>query len=414
MPARSCRKSSAKPCRERSRNIRLLWFLPAIPAAVSRMKTPPSLLPDPATLASRLAAALYGDGAAGRLVTILERKLPRMMSTFPNEIVTCRLPDGRTQRVFAKYEAGHSHNSFGHRGNVRYEAEVYCRVLKALPGFRPRFLGMHGDALTGDTSLFLEYAYRSVRVSDISVKQTIRQPRAITQAARWLAQFHVWHESRAGDPALAFLKRYDADYYRGWAKRTFEFAHPLRQDLPWLAELRARGDSWFAPLLVTAPTVIHGEFYAKTVLLRGENLFMVDWESTAIAAGEIDLAALTEGKGWPADIVRRCEREYCRVRWPKGTPAQFQQTLDAARIYLHFRWLGERPDWTLREKSFWRYGALRAAAERLGLLSGDRNARGGAVGGRGPGLIRSAAQRSGRGGRLCARDNNRRKSPRPR
>jgi len=80
------------------------------------------------------------------------------------------------------------------------------------------------------------------------------------------------------------------------------------------------------------------------------------------------LAALTEGKHWPVEIVRQCVREYLRSRWPDGAPAGFARTLDAARIYLHFRWLGERPDWTVREKSFWRYDHLRAAAERLGLL----------------------------------------------
>jgi hypothetical protein len=63
-----------------------------------------------------------------------------------------------------------------------------------------------------------------------------------------------------------------------------------------------------------------------------------------------------------------CEEAYQRARWPEGVPAGFERTLDAARIYLHFRWLGERPDWTIREKTLWRYEHLRAVAERLGLL----------------------------------------------
>ena len=120
----------------------------------------------------------------------------------------------------------------------------------------------------------------------------------------------------------------------------------------------------------TADEVLAGlrEFYAKTVLVRKQSVFMVDWESAAIAAGEIDLAALTEGKHWPAAIVRKCERAYVRARWPEGAPASFRRTLDAAKIYLHFRWLGERPDWTVREKSLSRYDHLHAAAKRLALL----------------------------------------------
>ena len=132
--------------------------------------------------------------------------------------------------------------------------------------------------------------------------------------------------------------------------------------------MRELDDAWFAPLLATPPTVIHGEFYSKTALLSRKRLFIVDWESAAIAPGEIDLAALTEGTGWPARLVRQCEGAYTSARWPSGPPASFRRTLEAARIYLHFRWLGERPDWTVREESLWRYSHLHAAARRLGQL----------------------------------------------
>src|SRR5437773_12302938 len=109
------------------------------------MKTPLSLLPDLPTLTARLTAALNGDCASGP-VTVLDRKLPRFMSTFPNEIVTCRLPNGRKRRVFIKYTSGQGHNSFGHRGDVAYEAEVYQRLLSTLPEFHPQCLGVHTDS----------------------------------------------------------------------------------------------------------------------------------------------------------------------------------------------------------------------------------------------------------------------------
>jgi len=81
-------------------------------------------------------------------------------------------------------------------------------------------------------------------------------------------------------------KVYDAEYYRGWWRRTFEFAHPLRRRFTWLNKLREAGDEWFKPLLAARPTVIHGEFYAKTILIRNRSLFIVDWESAAIAAAK--------------------------------------------------------------------------------------------------------------------------------
>ncbi|HYT59667.1 MAG TPA: hypothetical protein VEL06_05825 [Haliangiales bacterium] len=331
------------------------------------MKTPLSLLPALPRLADGLMAALVAKDSP-RPVTVLSRKVPRFMYTFPNEVVTCRLPDGHKRRVFIKYQAGRGHQSFGHRGDVRYEAKVYQHLLRSLPGFRPRFLGALTEPAINDTWLMLEFAYGAARVFDLSFHESTAQARALMESARWIGQFHAACEARVQDPALSFLKRYDAEYYRGWARRMAEFSRPLQGRFPWLVGLRKWGDAWFAPLLTAPQTVIHGEFYSKTVLVRKEKLFVVDWESAAVAPGEIDLATLTEGKHWRGRIARQCEREYQRARWPGGVPTGFKRTLAAARIYLHFRWLGERPDWTVREKTIWRYDHLRAAAKQLGLI----------------------------------------------
>ena len=331
------------------------------------LKTPLSLLPDLATLTLRLAAALYRNGTQARPVRVLRRDLPPFMSTFPNEIVTCQLPNGRKRRVFVKYQAGQSHDSYGHRGDLSYETEVYRRLLQPLPEFKPKCLGAHTDPNTGAISLFLEYVYGSVRLSDMVWKRSTRQPRAMAQAAGWIGQFHAAHEKHSNRVSLAFLKRYDPRYYRGWAQRTLEFSRPLHPRFPWLIRL-CKSEEWFAPLLASPPTVIHGEFYAKTVLVRDQSVFMVDWESAAIAAGEIDLAALTEGKHWPEIVVSQCESAYINARWPEGAPSNFEETLDAAKIYLHFRWLGERPDWTVRGKNLSRFDYLHATAQRLGLI----------------------------------------------
>src|SRR6266704_2967590 len=168
------------------------------------MKTPVSLLPDSPTLTLRLTSALERDER--HPVKILRRTLPPFMSTFPNEIVTCRLPDGHKRRIFIKYQAGRSHECYGHRGDVPYEADVY----------------------------------RSVRLSDIVWKRLTRQPRAMSQAASWIGKFHATHKERIDDLSLSFLRKYDAEYYRGWAQRTFDFSRPLHGRLPWLTKL-----SWF-------------------------------------------------------------------------------------------------------------------------------------------------------------------------
>ena len=56
----------------------------------------------------------------------------------------------------------------------------------------------------------------------------------------------------------------------------------------------------------------------------------------------------------------------CKSDWRIGA-AQFHQTLEAARMYLHFRWLGEQPEKAVSEKNLWRYRQLRLAAKTLGL-----------------------------------------------
>ena len=332
------------------------------------MKTPAALLPDLPVLTARLTTALNSSGWSNGPLQVLDRKLPQMMSTFPNETVVCRLSNGRKHRIFVKYEAGKSHDCYGHRGGVRYEAQVYQAILQNYPGFRPRLLGAHTDPQTGETWLILEFLDRCVRVSDISVRQATRQPAAMMQAASWIGRFHAAQENPSANNGLAFLKQYDREYYSGWCRRTAELTRPLHQRFPWLPQLCELEEEWLKILLAAPWTIIHGEFYAKTVMFRDQTIYILDWESTAIAAGEIDLAAMTEGIYWPETMVRDCERHYQRARWPEGPPANFKRTLDASRIYLHFRWLGERPDWATREKTMWRYDQLYAAAKRLGMI----------------------------------------------
>ncbi|HWW02872.1 MAG TPA: phosphotransferase [Candidatus Acidoferrum sp.] len=330
------------------------------------MQTPEALLPDSLTLTARLVAAF--NASRPSLVTVLERKRPRYMSTFPNEIVTCRLPDGSNRRLFCKYEAGRNHSSYGHRGGLAYEAEVYYRILRPLGTVRPGLVAAHTDHSDGGTWLLLEYLDHCTRLKDIRVRRKgISQPVALSLAARWLGQFHTAAQPRLSSESLSFLKRYDAAYYAGWVRRTWELAKPLRPLFPWLAALCKQPHKMFAPLLDVNPTLIHGEFYINNILVRRKNVFPVDWESAAIAAAEIDLAALIEGP-WRPEVVQRSVREYLRNRWPGGPPAEFPSILDAARLYLHFRWLGEREDWTLHEKNRWRFEQLRLVAQRQLLL----------------------------------------------
>jgi aminoglycoside phosphotransferase (APT) family kinase protein len=189
---------------------------------------------------------------------------------------------------------------------------------------------------------------------------------AMSQAARWIGRFHAATEACLSTTSVPVLQVYDGAYYLGWVRRTLQFAGDLHHRFPWLATLCARAEEFAALLIETPPCIIHGEFYPKNVLYRDRSIYPVDWESAAIAVGEIDLVSLTDG--WSTRIVRQCELEYQRARWPYGAPAAFVQRQAAAQLYMHFRWLGDRPEWTTHKNSFWRFEHLRSAGEQLGLI----------------------------------------------
>jgi len=315
-------------------------------------------LPDLHRLETGLTVALAAAGQPHGQVSVLARETPVHTTTFPNEVLTCTLPDGRIAQLFSKYEAGHDHNAFGHRSGVTYEADVYRQVLDRLPLSRLTWYGSFLDRTTDNTWLFVEYAANSVPLHEAT------DPAAMSLAAGWIGSFHAANESRLWDASLAFLNRYDAAYYRGWSRRTVAYAHPLLDQFPWLTALCERFESYATQLESWPQAVLHGEYYPQNLLYRDAQVYPVDWESAAIGLGEIDLASLTER--WPAETVAQCERAYRDARWPDGTPETFEKALAAARLYWQFRWLGDRPEWTAGET--WRFHELLGPAERLGLL----------------------------------------------
>jgi hypothetical protein len=300
-------------------------------------------------------------------VTIIDRQPNDYTSTFPSEIVRCRVDDGSELQLFCKYASGgHLDAVYGHRGGVAYESAIYRHLLQPSQISTPRLYGAYRDISTGDSWLILEYLENNLRLSQLT-----GVPPPMCLGARWIGQFHRVSEERLSRDPVPFLIRYDADYYLGWVRRTSLFAGPLHSRFPWLRTLCERSEEFIALLLTSPLDVIHGEFYPRNILFHGGTVYPVDWESAAIAAGEIDLAALTQN--WPAEIAQQCELEYQRVRWPEGSPADFEQRLCAARLYLSFRWLGDRPNWTTHPSSLRTFAQLRSAGERLGLIGANGN-----------------------------------------
>lgn len=315
-----------------------------------------SYLPDDETLTAALTSALSDLG--GGSVTVIDRLRNPHASAFPSEVVTCRLNESEHLRLFCKYGGGRDHRAHGHRGGVTYEAEVYRRVLAPAGLPVPRFYGT-APGPDGEVWLFLGYLERSLRLRDSHDMSDLEL------AAAWSGRCHARYHADNGTAALSLLNTYGASYYAGWARRTAEYADALHEDFPWLAHL-CEGAEAALPRLLEAPQVlIHREYYPKNLLICDRSVYPVDWESAALAPGEIDLATLTDG--WEQELVLRCQRAYCAARWPDGTPPDSSRTLELARLYVHHRWLGDQPGNKLRRRS-WRYAEVRDIGERLGLL----------------------------------------------
>jgi hypothetical protein len=317
-----------------------------------------SPFPDVHTLTAGLTAALGGEGVPPYRVTVVGREPNPYASTFPSEIVTCRLGDGTKHRLLCKYGTGPDSGVHGHKRGVPYEVGVYRHLLGPLRAGAPALYGAYAEGGAGRTWLICRYLGGSDLLH--------RKPAALKLAARWIARFHRQSAAHLRQAPLPFLYTYTAAYYLGWARRTFRFAEGLRGRFPWLSRICARFEEAVALLLTPPLPVIHGEYYPGNILLHKGRVYPVDWESAAVAAGEIDLASLTER--WSEAAARCCETEYRRVRGPGEVVGDFGRRVAAARLYLAFRWLGERPDWTNDDGEVWRFEQLRAAGECLGLL----------------------------------------------
>ena len=271
-------------------------------------------------------------------MTVLKRKPNPYGSTFPTEIVTCRLEghDGRkTISFFVKYGRKQFDEVYGHRGDLPYEARVYRQVLQGLEFSTPKFYGVYKNGSDGVPWLILEYMGGGRPAS------WLKGPQAMVRSAGWIGEFHAANQGRIHDRQVKFLRRYDTKYYLGWAKRTRRLFRGAHAKFPWLAPLCDKFERRIPRLVETPQTIIHGEYFGSNIVDQEGLTRPIDWQSTAIGPGEVDLASLTHS--WLSWIVQRCEREYTRSRWPGGTPEYFRETLDVARVYMNLRWLGD-PD----------------------------------------------------------------------
>jgi hypothetical protein len=313
-------------------------------------------LPELSTLSRRIRAALGDDEAL-----VLDRRPHSSASSFPAEVVTCRTGDGSDMTLFCKHENGASDGSFGHRGGVAYEVEIYRHLLQLAGVSTPRFYGGWTDGTGNDALLVIEYM-NDARL----LKQSRDLSSSLVRAAAWIADFQrLTAQPRQAMPQPP-AREYGPNYYLGWSQRAAGNVARAGVDCPWFEPVRDGFEHSLELLTGCERVPIHGEFYPHNVLVHGGRIRPIDWESAALAVGEIDLASLIER--WPSAVTDACRAEYARTRWSDGPPSDFGPRLDMAGIYLHFRWIAARSSISARPPSVWRFDELRSIGERLGFL----------------------------------------------
>jgi Ser/Thr protein kinase RdoA (MazF antagonist) len=174
----------------------------------------------------------------------------------------------------------------------------------------------------GRAWLFLE-AVHGARLEHVG------DPAAWAAAARWLARAHTVLAARASDPA--WPPRWQPPDIDALAREP-----RIAALVPALAAARER-------LAAGPPAVIHGELYAANVLIDGERVCVLDWETIARGPALLDLAALTAGAWEDADEPLA---EAYRAALPDPPPrAAFLAELDAARLLTAARWLSAPAGW---------------------------------------------------------------------
>jgi phosphotransferase family enzyme len=277
----------------------------------------PVKLPDSAAL-ERALCACFSDLEPDTL-RVLDRQASGWNSWFPAELVTCQIGRAGILKLWCKYADSRPRRGIEGDRSLEYEATLYREVLSGSPAPTAHCHGFYRHPSEGWACLVLEYLKDCLPFSKTS---------ALAEGGSWLGAFHAWTETRT---LPGWVRTLEAEGYEEQVFRRQRLFEPWHDRYPALAHLSQRTAEVVTTLLSSPRVLVHGEFFPLNVLVRSGTFIPVDWETAAIGAGEIDLAAMTEG--WSRSLQEAGEAAYIRARWGGIAPSQFRRRLQAARIY---------------------------------------------------------------------------------
>jgi hypothetical protein len=288
----------------------------------------------------------------------ITRRIPMEAGINMSEVIHCVLNSVDEAGYFCKYETlGNSQRkSLGHRVGVEYESRIYADVLYRVQGAAPPYIGSGILGDTGKIVLVLGYmaGYRSV------LPESEHEMEAAAAAAGRLQRSMV-------SDVPSFVRRYTKEFFLYWMNAFRSLIQDEGVDDSWLYKQCDYFEGNVDLLLQEPMTLVHGEFYAKNILINNNQVFMIDWESAGYGIGELDLAALLDSKGNKEISIR----SYIESRWPDATIDKdaFQQRLILSRMYFYFRWLSTKKYKGIRSflRTKWVDTSMRSLGSEAGL-----------------------------------------------
>lgn len=291
---------------------------------------------------STIRSRLGPEAVVGRVDT----SLSEYSSSFRLESVRAEVRGGTTERFVLK-DLSWETMLPGARGirrrqrhDPRREIEVYRQVLPLGPSGPPRHLGDFLDEPAGDAWLFLE---------EVAGDQLchVGEPEGWDAAVRWAGSFHRWAaQPRSLAAAVsAGLPVRLARWYRESAARARAAGdrQPDRRKGAQIDAVLSRHDAVVERLCAQPPTVVHGQLYPSNVIVsrdgEGWRSCVVDWETAAIGAAAIDLAALVEGD-WEEGDRRRMLAAYAAASGDHRPLNELEVDVTCARLQLCLEMLG--------------------------------------------------------------------------
>jgi hypothetical protein len=306
-----------------------------------------------------------GYGGSDTRILSIERRLNDYHSSFAIEELTIHFEDGRRLPLIFKNLSPNGLLEYARqiRPHFSYhparEIIVYRQILAGAGLGTPTCYGALINSECERYWLLLE------KVAGTPLAKT-GEFAIWCDAARWLADMHCRMAGVVANEVLtANLLTFNEDFFNTWIDRAEHLpnlrANGTENGFSAIWRLTAQCRRAVRNICSLPQTFIHGEFYASNILIStcGGRIRIcpIDWETSAIGPGMLDLAALVAGD-WTeqqrAELAFAYYDSLPSEMRPYDNLQEFARSLCHCRLFMAIKWLG----WSSNLKPFGdRYGA---------------------------------------------------------